>query len=422
MLINTVGNTFPSKRKTIRPWYGFRLIKKQTDTQVTAIGSNPDIIAEKPANSSDMIYPAVVDQSGNIVYKLGGSTGNDLTKKKDSEEASDLTGADGEVMTVFEPFYYRFDVWSDGENEYEDWKFSVYPQPGFKKTPRYFKGIYPAYYDSANDRLRSISDVTPTTNETRAWFRGKAANNGSGWCIEPYFMENIIYHLWVAESLNLNTQEAISVGATNASSGDWDTFCSGKWPVWTSGGEQLSSYADSGGVLNITAPNAADVRNGEITLSIDNWGDGTKILDTQIAVMFHCRDPYGHTWKFKDGLNIHNSSEYGARAFVNRDPSEFQDDTEVDYRLAGNIAENDGYVSKFLKGHMLPVSIEGSSSQHCGDYHYSSYDSDPDSGWRVAYAGGLLHTGSHAGLAYFYLNVGSSFVSSHLGARLCKID
>ena len=398
-------------------WYGFRLIKGQTDTQVTAIGSDGDTIAEKPASSSDMIYPAVVNQSGIVVYKLGGSTGNDLTKKKDSEEASDLTGADGEVMTVFEPFYYSYSTWSDGINTYEDWMFSVEYIPGFKKTPRYFKGIYPAYYDSAKDRLRSVSNVTPTTNKTRAWFRGKAANNGSGWCIEPYFMENIIYHLWVAESLNLNTQEAISAGATNASTPDWYYFCSGKWPVWTSGGEQLSSYADSNGVLNITDPNAADVRNGEIPLSIDNWGDGTKILNTQIGVMFHCREPWGHIWKFKDGINIHKRSENGARVFVNSDPSTFNDDIDVDYSLAGNITEDSGYVSKFLEEHILPVSVNGTYSQHAGDYYTA-----PSSGWCIATNGGTMSSGSKAGLAKYALNYDSSYHMPLIGARLCKID
>jgi hypothetical protein len=283
-------------------------------------------------------------------------------------------------------------------------------------------GIYPAYYDSGNDILRSISGVTPTTNETRSWYRSKAANIGGGWCITPYHHYNVLYHLLVAERLNLNMQESISEGAIGAGSGDWSTFCGGSyWPVWTSDGGQLSSYADPGGVLNINNPNQVDARHGEIPLTIENWGDGTATLNTQIAIMWHIRDPWGHTWKFKDGLNIHNSSANGARVFQAKDPANFADDTEIGYELAGNIAENGAYVSKFLQGHMLPTKVSGESSSHVGDYHYSYYDNDPDSGWRVAYAGGAMFNGSFAGPACFYLRYSSSSDSEFLGARLCKV-
>ncbi|MCF8219396.1 MAG: hypothetical protein K9J21_10500 [Bacteroidales bacterium] len=402
-------------------WYGFRLIKSQTGSIVIAIGSDQDTIASKPVSSPDRIYPAVINTAGDIVYKLGGTTGNDLTKKRNTSEASDLTGGDGEVMTVFEPFYYRYDIIVDGTTTYEDWKFSVNPIPGFTRMPRFFKGIYPAYYDSVTDKLRSVSGVTPTTNERRSWYRQKAANVGSGWCIEPYYADNVLYHLLVAERLNLNTQEDISVGAANASSGDWNTFCGGYWPVWTADGGQLSSYADAGGVLSVASPNAADVRTGEIPLTIENWGDGTLTLNTQIAVMWHVRDPWGHTWKFKDGINIHNSSANGARVFTSRKAANFADDTDINHNLIGNIAENDGYVSRFLAGHILPVETAGSSSQHVGDYYYTYYDNSPDSGWRVAFAGGLLHYGSNAGFACFRVFNGSSDDYSYVGARLCKI-
>jgi len=404
-----------------KPWYGFRLIKGQTDTTVVSIGSDSETITNKPVSSYDRIYPAIVKSDGTINYKLGGATGNDLTRNSDDTVDSVLDGTDGEVMTVFEPFYYTWYLWSDGNNTYEEWRFSLYPAPGWSYFPRFFMGIYPAYYDSSLDRLRSISGVTPTTNERRSWYRQKAAAVGSGWCIEPYFATNILYHLLVAERLNLNTQEDISAGATNASSGDWNTFCSGSWPVWTSDGGQLSSYADAGGVLNVTSPNAADVRHGEIPLTIENWGDGTATLNTQIAVMWHVRDPWGHIWKLKDGINIHNSSADGARVFTSRKSADFADDTEANYNLIGNIAENDGYVSRFLDGHMLPTEISGSSSQHVGDYHYTYYDNKPDGGWRGAFSGSGLVNGSYAGIACFHLSRDSAYYRSSVGARLCKI-
>jgi hypothetical protein len=420
MNTNTLGAS-AKRRAGVGPWYGFRLIKGQTESLVTEIGSDPTTIANKPVSSTDRVYPAVVTHDGTVQYKLGGSTGNDLTKKSGSAEASNLDGTDGEVGTIFEEFYYTWRKWSDGTNTYIDWKFSIYPNPGWKRFPKFFMGIYPAYYDSGNDILRSISGVTPTNNQQRSWYRQKAANIGSGWCQEPYYQYNILYFLWVAQSLNLNMQESVSVGATNALGGDWTAFCGDYWPVWQTHGGALSSYADAGGVLNVSNPNQADVRTGEIPIEIQNWGDGTKTLNTQMAVAWHVRDYFGHFWRFKDGLNIHNSSANGARAFVSDDPANFADDTESGYELIGNIAESDGYVSEFLEGHMLPTETAGGSSAHVGDYHYTYYDNNPDVGWRGAFAGGSLVNSSYAGPACFVLGNSSSFVTPHLGARLCKI-
>ncbi len=401
-------------------WYGFRLIKGQTETLVTEIGSDPATIANKPVSSTSRIYPAVVDAAGNVLYKLGGTTGNDLTKKRGTTKAADLSGVDGEVMTVFEPFYYRYDVWSDETNTYEDWKFSLYQLPGYTRFPRFFMGIYPAYYDSGNDILRSISNVTPETNKTRSWYRGKAANIGSGWCITPYYYYNVIWHLLVAERLNLNSQEDISTGATNAGGGDWDDY-NGYYPVWTADGGAASDY----GAGTITAtpgdPNTADVRVGEIPVTVDSWGTGSLTLNTQMAVIWHMRDVLGHIWEWQDGLNIHNSSAEGSRAFQAKDPANFADDTETGYNLVGNLAENDGYASKLVEGQMLPVDISGGSSEHIGDYFYTYYDNNADSGWRVARVGGHLYHGSLAGLSSLHVYYDSSFVHPHIGARLCKI-
>lgn len=406
---------------SLSPWYGFRLIKGQTETLVTEIGSDPETIANKPVSSTDRVYPAIVDQAGNVVYKLGGTTGNDLTMKMGTSTPSNLDGTDGEVMTVFEPFYFRCDIWSDGNNTYEDWKFSLYNLAGYTRFPRFFMGIYPTYYDSGNDILRSISGVTPEIKQRRSWYREKAANVGSGWCITPYHYYNILYHLLVAERLNLNSQEDISTGALNASSGDWSDY-NGYYPVWQSHGGAASSYGSGTVTATPSDPNTADVRTGKISLTVDNWGDGTLTLNTQMAVIWHCRDLFGHLWGFVDGLNLYNSSENGARAFVSRNPAYFKDDTEQNYHLAGNIAESGGYVSQFLRRHILPTTTSGGSSEHCGDYHYTYYNNSANSGWRVARVGGDLNDGSQAGLSCFYVANDSSNDNSHLGARLCKIS
>lgn len=74
-----------------KPWYGFSLIKGQTDSTVVSVGSDSETIANKPVSSYDRIYPAIVKSDGTINYKLGGATGNDLTRNSDDNVMYDGT-------------------------------------------------------------------------------------------------------------------------------------------------------------------------------------------------------------------------------------------------------------------------------------------------------------------------------------------
>lgn len=375
-------------------WYGFEMTIGQSSSVVTAIG-HTDLKTSKPVHAA--MYPAVVAEDGTIEQILDKGR---IDKQADGSPST-IDGTLGDVMLII-PEYYR-------KIEITDTKVRVmvspYAIPGFTKIKQKGYGIYKADKDGS-DKLRSRSGVTPLTSTTRANFRTYADNkNDAGydvtWHQKDYEISADLYWLFVMDELNLSAQAAIGDGATNASSTDWSNYNSYN-PVWDNG-----------------EGDDEDVWTGQIAVAVANFVGGSSDLNTNIAVLYGIRDVFGHLWEWVDGLNLHNSTANGARAFACANPDNFADDTDTNYSLIAQLAESDGYISKLIWGTILPSEVSGGSTNHCGDYHYSYFNNDPDSGWRVARFGGNLNDGSTAGLLCSAFNISSGFVVAHLGARLC---
>ncbi len=387
--------------------YGFEFTPGQTAGTATPIG-NMALYYSNHINGLDMIYPAVVNEGKTINYKLDPTN---LTKKIDGSD-SDLTGTDGDALAIYEKVFWKKE-YDQLRNKQQVW-FSRFQLDGFVEVPRHAVGIYLGNIDG-DGKLRSISGATPTTYKNREEFRQAAALKGAGWCQEPYHMYEFKYFLAVLEMLNLNSQAALSTGATTASSTNWNNYNTYR-PIWTTDGGLASSY----GAGTITAtpgnPNAANIRNGEIPIEVADFDGMT--LSTQMAIFHWQRDVFGHIWEWKEGINLHNSTADGARAYICKDPANFADDTINNYALYAEILQSDGYVSKFVKNTMLPELVGGSSSNHCGDYHHTYYDDDPDIGFRGVFSGGSLLNGTYAGFAYLYGSPAASFRYANFGSRL----
>ena len=358
------------------------------------------------------IYPAVVNEDKTINYKLNP---DDLTQKEDGT-ASVLDGTDGDVMIIIPDYWMYHEVLPTGKVKYH---FSPSPLPGYTKIPKHAKGIYKADEDS-NSKLRSRSNVTPLVNQTRDYFRQRAYNKGDGWCIEPYFIREADTLLAFAELLNNNSQSVIGTGATNASSSNWDAY-NNYSPVWTTDGGSASSYGSGTVTATPSDPNTSSVRTGTIPIEVSGFNGTT--LTTEMAILWWMRDVFGHIWEWVDGINVYNSSANGSEVFISNDVTAFADDTETNYFLYQKIAETDGYIEKFIPGTILPEKgyTNGGSGTYVGDYFYTYYENNADSGWRVARWGGRLSNGSWAGLCYAYVYLLSGAAHSHVGARLCLV-
>ena len=105
---------------------------------------------------------------------------------------------------------------------------------------------------------------------------------------------------------------------------------------------------------------------------------------------------------------------------LNNNPDEFADDTDVNYVYVGDLAEDDDYIDTIIpfKYGIFPTTVGDSSSTKIGDYFYTNFDNDPNSGWRTARRGGLLYHGLWAGLFYWNVNDSASADYWLIGARL----
>jgi len=256
---------------------------------------------------------------------------------------------------------------------------------------------------AAADNLCSISGTTAHTNETRAEYRTLASQRGTGW----HQMDNSIYaavtRLMIIEYANFDFQIKISTGLTDVVSGDWSAY---------NGYSPLHNAGLTNSLGNVT---------GEVALEIENFVGGSSTLTTQVPSYRGIENPYGHFWKFLDGINVHNSTANGSRCYVSDTPANYADNTDTNYDLAGSLAEADGYGLTLMptgKG-FYPASVGASSTTGLCDYYYTEFDTVPDGGWRVVLAGGDAAAGAYSGVFSVFSHYASSYDGAKLGARLC---
>ncbi|HBJ77102.1 MAG TPA: hypothetical protein DDY68_04760, partial [Porphyromonadaceae bacterium] len=123
--------------------------------------------------------------------------------------------------------------------------------------------------------------------------------------------------------------------------------------------------------------------------------------------------PFGNYWMWLDGINVNDAMTYTCN-----NPAYFAYDTATNYTYIGDKIQAEGWISKHMfstNGDIIPVAVNGSESTYMCDYYWYN------TGWRVAYVGGLFRDGSDAGLGCVAANLVSSDVYTFIGARLCYI-
>ncbi len=352
----------------------------------------------------------ILNDSGGIEYYLDA---NDSTKREDGVIASDLTGADGQVMVQIPAFYYRYNY----SGTTHTWEISLTPQAGFSLHPAFIKngeavlyryiGAYEgigydnstsAYFDgddvgdtktqwpggtaidTANDRLGSVSGFAPLVNETRAEFRSISGNRGTGWRQLDYDLASAIQLLYLIEYADWDSQSMIGEGRTALSGGTW----------------AKDSY------IGVTGKSNSD---GNGTNSVGGNSNNAYMTYRGIENFF------GNIWKWVDGININNNIPY-----VCNNDTDFADDTATNYTALGiTLINANGYqqtLEQTSRG-FLPASVGGSSSTYLTDYYYQS------TGWRVARLGGAVSSGAYAGVAFWIAYSASSNDDVYIGGRLC---
>ena len=330
--------------------------------------------------------------------------------------ASDLTGADGQVMVEIPKFWYKHTY----VGTVHTWEVSTVVRTGFDVHPAFLSGVTEydyiyigAYegilydvstslYDSygtgdvidftatTGDKLSSVTGKKPVTNGTRAQFRAIAKNRGTGWSQELFDYRSAIQLLYLTEYASFNSQSKIGAGISNVT--DW-------------AGYSYYPFAPSG--------NSNSIGN-----ATGNTAGGTGYVAEASKYMSYrgIENFYGHIWKWLDGINVFESGG-NHRAYVCNVLANLADDTTANYTDTGvNIKADEGYQNTLInisRGFLPAVGTDADAATKITDYYWQT------TGWAVAISGGDAINGANDGC--FCLAVGSvaAYSNANFGSRVC---
>ena len=423
--------------------YGIRHYYGQSSPDVTRIG--PAALHQELPIQSQMRRCVVNDQGG-VVYYLSAT---DSTKKEDGT-AANLTGADGQVMVEIPRHYRKCSL--NSTQGYMDVEVSLEPFTGAIEVPRYLVSAYEATVDRTTDTLKlaSVKNTTaafrggnntadwdgsyrsllglPATNISLTNFRTYGRNRGTGWGCYDWNAHLAIYWLFVIEYATLNSQKAYNgdldengyhqggLGPGVSDFTGWDTYNSYN-PFIPCG--TTNSLGNKTGVVDYVFNEAqVEAHGAEYTAHVPSYRG--------------IENPFGHIWKWTDGvLGVGVNGEY-QEIYVCRTPSKYSSTVTDDYKDIGHEATANGYCKAILPsgadvagkydqsvrvyGDIFDRDDSGSSSTYFCDYHYHA---NSDGSVFGALVGGNANNGGLDGLACVNVDNAPSYAHANFGSRLC---
>ena len=417
--------------------YGIRHYYNNASPDLTRIGVS-ELHRELPVQSQ--MRRCVVDSTGAVKYYLSAT---DSTKKADGT-AANLTGADGQVMVEIPAHYRKCSL--NSTQGYMDVEISLYPFEGAIPVPRYLVGAYEASLDRDNNLLSSVVNNTaafrggnntadwdgtyrsllglPATNISLTSFRTYGQNRGTGWGCYDWNAHLAIYWLFAIEYATLNSQKAfdstlteegfhkggLGPGVSNFS--NWSTYNSYN-PIIPCG--FTNSLGNNTGVVTFTlTPEQAEAYGSEHSESVPSYRG--------------IENPFGHIWKWTDGVLGKGVNDEYQEIYVSRDPAQYASALNDSYVDMGHEATAEGYCKAILAsdpshpqeqrvyGDIFDRDDSGSASTFFCDYHYHANANNSIYGLQV---GGAAHSGADDGLACLYATNAPAVAFTGIGSRLC---
>lgn len=395
------SKTLPQGGLLNSSWYGVERDNTQASPDWTRIASSPaDMALHASLPVHALFKPCVMKADKTVNYYLNPT---DLSKKADGT-ASNLTGADGNVMSHQSASYWIF---YEKVGTVERMAVSVNRQTGAgwsEVTPQF----YSCYEGKVvAGKLSSIVGM-PTTSTSEINFRIAARANGVGfeqqWMM-PYRQLVNLFQIQFATNnfqkpVNLTptvqgySQGGLGNGITTAVSAEWNTF-NGYNPFISTG--SCNTLAKHWGEASVVVPNFG--------------GAGVNRTFTPNRFLF-VENIFGHIWKWIDGVTINHLADR-REAYVFDNPAQFVDGSSVNGRLAGLLPSGNGYMATSLFPEILPATT-GDAGKY-GDYLYQPA---LGSGWRALLSGGHAYYGGYAGAFCAYTHNAASNAYARIGARL----
>lgn len=394
--------------KMVDLWYGIEWT--DANTVPVRIG-NMSLHRSLPIQNK--MRRCVLNDDGSVNYYLDA---NDSTKKEDGTDAV-LDGTDGQVMVEIPEYYYQaYDI---PRNDTVVHRLVLYPisNTGIK-SKKIYVGAYEGNISSnmlcstCNTEFTSSgvwddsgTKLLPTTNKTRAQFRTAASSRGTGWSQQYWDAYMSIVRLYVVEYCNFNTQATYystltddgyrkgGLGSGVSTASNWDTIS--YRPFIPCG--ITNELGNSTGVVSTI------------------YTSGTMSFNGQVPSYRGIENPFGHIWKWTDGINI-NTTSGQTTVYTCSDITKFADSTSTNYTNRITFAKPaNGYISKWNwdeYGDFIPKATGGSSITGLCDYSYWN------DGWKVLRSGGRANNDARCGWFYFNANSDASFSDASIGGRL----
>lgn len=340
------------------------------------------------------------------------------------------SGESGQVMVEIPSHYVKF---SESGTSREV-RVSEYPLPGYTKVPLMYVSAYEAAMDRHQNKLSSVINLSeryrggnnnsgtdgdpkrtllgrPATSLSHIDLRNAARKRNQDtteWNIYLYQAHKTLTWLFVIEYATLNSQApfnpqlthdgfrqgGLGPGVTNVDVTGWQSFNS-RQPYVPCGMTDI--YGN---------------RSGEVEYTV-NYNGETVIGSVKIPRYRGIENPFGHIYKWADGVLVDNNVSGSPKLYKCDDPDLFSSDNVTGYNLAGNLPGTSGYVKRILGDEIFPAEVGGSSSSYFCDYYTT-----PTPGSIMAPIFGAM-TESESGLFSVVINKLSSEVTPNIGTRLC---
>lgn len=372
-------------------------------------------------------------------------------------------GSKGQVMVELPMHYRKFET----EGNIRRVKISEYPLAGYHQVPTCYVSAYEAALDRTNSstpKLASVVNMTtafrggvmnstgadwsdwdgtfrtllgrPVTGVSLNSFRNYARNrNGSAtaeWNAYTIGVHEEIYWLYLIEYANRNSQAAYNaeldsngyrqgglgmgvttIGSTIADGGDHDGEATEDWNTFN----KTRPFVPCGHTDSLGN------RTGVVEYAVHD--DITGAWEDQMVPRYRgIESPFGHIWKFTDGVNImvkpNDDTNPTSDVYVCDDPAKFSGSGYDGYVCIGQEARTEGYVKDINFGEygsIMPKTVGGGSTSYFCDYHYTNIPSSTT--MRGVLLGGSANSGSGAGLAYADSYYAPSNADTYVGSRLC---
>lgn len=417
--------------------YGIRHYYNNSSPELTRIGAAA-LHQELPVQSQ--MRRCVVDSTGAVKYYLSAT---DSTKKADGT-AANLTGSDGQVMVEI-PAHYRKCSLNSAQG-YMDVEISLYNFEGAIPVPRYLVGAYEASLDRNNNLLSSVVNKTvafrggnnnadwdgtyrsllglPVTNISLTDFRQYGRNRGTGWGCYDWNAHLAIYWLFAIEYATLNCQKAFTSTLTS------EGFHQGGLGLGVSGFSNWNTYNSMNPVIPCGFTNSLGNNTGVVTFTLTPEQAEAYGSEHSESVPSYrgIENPFGHFWKWTDGvLGKGVNGEY-QEIYVSRDPAQYASALNDSYVDMGREATTEGFCKAILAsdpshpqeqrvyGDIFDRDDSASNATFFCDLQYHGTVNNSIYGLQF---GGAAYSGTGSGLACLSVNNVPAYARADIGSRLC---